>query len=441
MSLNRPYRSVYRNNSVFDFEDEFGSDPLLRRYGVSPTVSRSYEVQAEVAAARRLNAEAELAQAQAEEEAKLAPLRAVSEQFRVINDLTSQRSKLEEDARRRTAEANINELLPKAATSMDVDRLVAENADVVLSPAQMERINFAKQKFIERDKADLRTKLPGVMSPEDVDKWELWAAERQLLGDAEVKTMLDIWRGVAAKKGSAMKGLTQLGAQSMPVTRQGEFDVARAENIVETLGRTDIRTLSAAQRGLQQQLANIDDPESPEATALQADLTNINRQIASVANRSDQQTTRAALDLQSLGGNPEAIDEDLQGILGIKKPAPAPAPTEPAPAAPTQAPTAAASAPTPTEQKPISLEEEIAQAAEADRRERTLRSVQPKLEARRAEKESRIAKAENRAKRKTLIDERERLNKAITDAGLGEETDVVKRAKARIAEINQELGE
>lgn len=438
MSLNRPYRSVYRNNSVFDFEDEFGSDPLLRRYGVSPTVSRSYEVQAEVAAARRLNAEAELAQAQAEEEAKLAPLRAVSEQFRVINDLTSQRSKLEEDARRRTAEANINELLPKAATSMDVDRLVAENADVVLSPAQMERINFTKQKFIERDKADLRTKLPGVMSPEDVDKWELWAAERQLLGDAEVKTMLDIWRGVATKKGAAMKGLSQLGAQSMPVTPKGEFDVARAENIVETLGRTDIRTLSAAQRGLQQQLANIDDPESPEATALQADLTNINRQIANVANRSDQQTTRAALDLQSLGGSPEAIDEDLQGILGIKKPAPTPTPTEPAPA---QAPTAAASAPTPTEKEPISLEEEIKQAAEADRRERTLRSVQPKLDARKAERESRIAKAESRAKRKTLIDEREKLNKAITDAGLGEETDVIKRAKARIAEINQELGE
>lgn len=322
--------SRYRTKSIFDFEDEYGSDPIIARYGVTPSRARSYQLRGELATADRLDAEAELAQAQAEEEAKLAPLRAVSEKFKVINDLSSQRSKLEEDARTKTALANFNQNAPKVGNVMELDKLIADNADVVLDQPTQVRIGYLRSKFAERDKADLRTRLPGVMSPEDVDKLELWAGERQLLGDAEVKSMLEIWRGVAAKKGAAIKGLGQLGAQSMPVTSQGEFDVARAENIVETLGRTDIRTLSAAQRGLQQQLANIDDPESPEATALQADLTNINRQIASVANRSDQQTTRAAMDLEALGGKAPSdwIDDMING--GSSGPAPAPTPGQPA---------------------------------------------------------------------------------------------------------------
>lgn len=329
--------SPYRTKSIFDFEDEYGADPIISRYGATPSRARSYELRAELAGAKRLDAEAELAQAQAEEEAKLAPLRAVSERFKVINDLSSERSRLEEDARRRTAEANLNEQLPKTGNILELDKLVAENAEVALSPVQMERINLARSKFKERDKADLRTKLPNVMAPEDVDKWELWAAERQLLGDQEVQAMLNIWRGVAVKKGSAMKGLTQLGAQSMPVTPQGEFDVSRAENIVETLGRTDIRTLSAAQRGIQKQLEDpMLDPEGPDAQALQSDLTNINRQIAGITSRSDQQTTRAAMDLQSLGGtNPDWIDEIIGGGGGR-------APDSPSTAAPA---TASGSAP------------------------------------------------------------------------------------------------
>jgi hypothetical protein len=341
--------SRYRTKSVFDFEDEYGSDPIIARYGATPSRTRSYQLRGELATADRLDAEAELAQAQAEEEAKLAPLRAVSERFKIINDLSSQRSKLEEDARTKTALTNFNQNAPKVGNVMELDKLVADNADVVLDQPTQIRIGYLRNKFAERDKADLRTRLPGVMSPEDVDKLELWAGERQLLGDAEVKTMLDIWRGVAAKKGSAIKGLTQLGAQSMPVTPQGEFDVSRAENIVETLGRTDIRTLSAAQRGLQQQLANIDDPESPEAAALQSDLTNINRQIANVANRSDQQTTRATMDLQSLGGaNPDWIDDIIGGGSDApdspptsapttapgSSPVPSPQPDLPAPATP-----------------------------------------------------------------------------------------------------------
>lgn len=414
----------------------------MRRYGAgAPVTTRAYQSRLGLAEAERLNAEADLELAKAEKEAELIPMKAMSEKFRTVNELANQKYALEEDARRRTAATSVRELLPKVKTVGDLDGLIAEYPDIVLDDASKREIEGYRLKFRERDKADLRARLPKVMSLAEVDNLELMAGENQLINDPEVKEMFGTWRSIAERREKATQDLGSLGAQAMPVTPQGEFDVARAENIVETLGRTDIRTLSAAQRGLQQQLANIDDPESPEATALQADLTNINRQIAGVANRSDQQTTRAALDLQSLGGNPEAIDEDLQRILGIKKPAPAPTPTEPAPAAPAQAPTAAASAPIPTEQEPISLEEEIKQAAEADRRERVLRSAQPKLDARKAERESRIAKAESRAKRKTLIDERERLNKAITDAGLGEETDVVKRAKARIAEINQELGE
>lgn len=363
--------SRYRTKSIFDFEDEYGSDPIIARYGATPSRARSYQLRGELATADRLDAEAELAQAQAEEEAKLAPLRAVSERFKIINDLSSQRSKLEEDARTKTALANFNQNAPKVGNVMELDKLVADNADVVLDQPTQIRIGYLRNKFAERDKADLRTRLPGVMSPEDVDKLELWAGERQLLGDAEVKTMLDIWRGVAAKKGSAMKGLTQLGAQSMPVTPQGEFDVSRAENIVETLGRTDIRTLSAAQRGIQKQLEDpMLDPEGPEAAALQSDLTNINRQIAGITSRSDQQTTRAAMDLQSLGGaNPDWIDEIIGGGGGTPASEPTVSPATPAPTAPTPATPATIPAPVPKEPEPDSRVTGAEQAVDRAREE------------------------------------------------------------------------
>jgi hypothetical protein len=440
--------SPYRTKSIFDFEDEYGADPIISRYGATPSRARSYELKAELAGAKRLDAEAELAQAQAEEEAKLAPLRAVSERFKVINDLSSERSKLEEDARRRTAEANLNEQLPKAGNILELDKLVAENAEVALSPVQMERINLTRSKFKERDKADLRTKLPGVMTPEDVDKWELWAAERQLLGDQEVQTMLDIWRGVAVKKGAAMKGLTQLGAQSMPVTSKGEFDVDRAENIVESLGRTDIRTLSAAQRGIQKQLEDpMLDPEGPDAQALQSDLTNINRQIAGITSRSDQQTTRAAMDLQSLGGNLDDMDEDFRAILGGGGSG-ALTPQNPAVPKPETSDRATPKAAV----KPATLEERLAETV--SEAEKTQRTAPGAGRAQMAEEASRKREAANREQ--TLASEKQRLMSSLYQSkgrgaggglsnrlrpGLSAESEEVKQALARIAEIDKELAE
>ena len=89
--------------------------------------------------------------------------------------------------------------------------------------------------------------------------------------------------------------------------------------------------------------------------------------------------------------------------------------------------------------KPLSLVDEINQAAEADRRDRTVRSLQPKFEQRKAEQDERIAKAERRQKIQNLNGEKARIDKAVRESGLGEDSDVIQRARAEQARIQSEL--
>lgn len=357
------YSSLYdKKKSAFSFEDEFGSDPLLRRYGPSPSIARGYAAAADVESARRVEAESELALAQAEEEAKLAPLKAVSERFRLITNLTDQRTKLEENAKTQTEVVQANQRLKDASS---IDDLVAIDMDlpnaqlspeygrsyssklagfrnaalaqyaqslnaaktedeVVAAKASLHVLFLADDAFNRNvsnlDKAAtarvqaMRSTQAAAAVSRATGTQESLDARMQyadVLSDPKVQAASEM----AGRQSSAMRGLTQLGVEAMPVTQDGRFDIDRAENIVETLGQTDIRTLSAAQRGIQKQLEDpMLDPDGPEAKALQSDLTNINRQIAGITNRSNQQTTRAAMDLESLGGtNPDWIDTLIDG--------------------------------------------------------------------------------------------------------------------------------
>jgi hypothetical protein len=350
----RPYRSVYNeeedeDKSVFSFEDEFGSDPLLRRYGVTPTAVRAATANAELATAKRLNAEADLEVAQAEQEARIAPLRAVADRFKMINELSSQKYQLEQDARTRTAATSINDLLPKIGSATELEELIANNSDGLLDKETSLRVDARRLQLRTRDKAELRAKLPKAMSTAEINDFKMWAGERQLLGDPEVTSLFETWGQVAGEKESLMEGLRNKGVQAMPLTRGGEFDVDTARDALRgEYTRQEVSTDRTILENLNKQRNNITDEESPEAQALDEQIKMVTDRLLAAGNQGSTERARSQEILRGLGGAGEQFESESDSfIYGPSKPkAPAadqptapPAPTEPTPApAPTEQP-------------------------------------------------------------------------------------------------------
>ena len=86
------------SRSTFDFSDQFGSDPIVRRYRPTDLVDiRGAEAGAREAAATRELAEANLSKVQAELTAQLAPMKTGVEMITTMSNLVKQRTALQED--------------------------------------------------------------------------------------------------------------------------------------------------------------------------------------------------------------------------------------------------------------------------------------------------------------------------------------------------------
>ena len=86
------------SRSTFDFSDQFGSDPIVRRYRPTNLVDiRGAEAGVREAAATREMAEANLAKVQAELTAQLAPMKTGVEMITTMSDLVKQRTALQEN--------------------------------------------------------------------------------------------------------------------------------------------------------------------------------------------------------------------------------------------------------------------------------------------------------------------------------------------------------
>ena len=440
MSLRRGYKSNGSwdsERSVFEFKDEFGQDPIMGRYGSGPGSQA-------LAEARVARSASEVQLAQASLDAMTRPAKVMSDFFTTMNQAAEAKDNMLKRSRVSAQSIKFRERLNEAN---DYDSLTALRADPELAEAFEAEENSARYnaKFSglrARGVATLQNRLPKAINTAEVDG--LINEFSWLAADPEAQTLINTFAPLAEKREAAMKGLVQLGAPTMPITPQGEFDLDRAENIVGELGKTDIRTLSSAQRGLQQQLSDIDDPESPEAVALQSDLTKINRQIADVANRSDQATTRANMDLQALGGTPESVDEDYDRIFGGGA-KPAAQPSQPA-----QGPAPAQQPVEPSNTEPVALEDKLNAATQAA--ESSQRPSPGSGRAKMAEDAARKRAESNRAQ--TLADEKQRLMSSLYQSkgrggggglsdrlrpGLSADTEEVKQALARIAEIEREL--
>lgn len=497
MSLRSGYRSKGSwdsKRSVFDFEDEFGEDPILGRYGGSSASE-------ELLSARAARSASEVQLAQASLDAAMRPAQVMSDFFTKMNSAVSQKADLEAKARGQAQAAQALERLGKVKDYAGYTSILTEFPEAPLDPRFKARWDAQGLSLQTKMLADFSKSLNEAATADDIIRAqgslpvEVLAdtANREridnLVQAAEIRVKAQRSTQAASALGSAANIDTMMRAREQYADVLGDPRVTQASarneqqlQIEQRLRSAEIdpskyayRTgpegeemgynFEAAERdlekiptqkeigGLEMSIKRMSERKQQAADSVlgddgvaitwtdgeQATLDFLTKQLEArqvqfyrpknVGDTSDNET---GYDFESL--MPESARTRIAGA-GAGAAAPAPAATAPAS-------TEAKPAPAPEpEPEPISLEEEIAQTAEADKKERTMRSVQPKLEARKAEKESKIDKAERRLKRSNLINERERLNKAITDAGLGEETDVVKRAKARIAEINQELGE
>ena len=115
-------------SSTFDFSDQFGSDPVMRRYRpVDYMDIRAAESAAFASEAAKQEAEANLARSKAELESKLAPMKFAQDQFKSMADMMKTKSELEETAAVQQGAAVISDGLSKAKNLDEVISLGSNN--------------------------------------------------------------------------------------------------------------------------------------------------------------------------------------------------------------------------------------------------------------------------------------------------------------------------
>lgn len=115
--------ALNNNRSAFDFTDQYGSDPMMRRYRpVDYMDIREAETAAKTSMSERELAESNLAKAQAELDAKLAPMKMATDNIKSMSDMMKLRSTLQEEANIQRSAAAISDGLSKAS---DLDSVIS----------------------------------------------------------------------------------------------------------------------------------------------------------------------------------------------------------------------------------------------------------------------------------------------------------------------------
>lgn len=355
----------YRSKSVFDFEDEYGSDPILFRYGgVSPEQKRSDALKVQLAEADRLQAEAGLKLAQAEEEARLAPLRNLHSEFERLNNLTAERDKYNNDMNRQRAVSALHDNISSWKTVSDVDNFVKDNPAIIHDQAQAERIRLTRAQLVDATKADLRSRVARAITTEDLREAKNWAAQNQLITMPDIKEMFAEYEPLVENNERLLKELSKRNLAT-PVTPQGEFDTQRAEAIVGPAGLSN-KELFDFRRSLTKQIEDIEDGEgdASQLEGLKESLAVVDRQLANSVRESQFEVDRRAAAATGLSMGDKGFVNDLIFGPGSNSQgdstAPAPAPGDST--APTPAPTPGSATGTERAAPPESTQSELDRA-------------------------------------------------------------------------------
>ena len=233
------------SRSTFDFSDQFGSDPIVRRYRPTNLVDiRGAEAGAREAAATRELAEANLSKVQAELTAQMAPMKTGLEMVTTMSELMKNRAALQEESAIKTAAAAISEGLGNPNLDLKgVSQLVAGSNAIGLRD---EQVGLTVRSLL-LDKFKQST--DNAESPYEVDRvFSLLPAT--VAGDP----MFVAARTGALSQANLRQGVMKSSAAEpnlgpVPVTPEGLIDVPKAEiNIAAEAGVQDRR--KAAQENL-----------------------------------------------------------------------------------------------------------------------------------------------------------------------------------------------
>lgn len=333
MSKFNAFRSggrVDQRRGVFNFEDEFGRDPIRDRYANTTLAARDSESRVRLAAS-------EIDLAKASLEASLRPAKVASDFFTQLNSASTAKAELESKARTQAQAIKLRERLKNAN---DYDSLTGLRADPELSDA-FEDETIAGQYDAKlrglraRGIATLQNRLPKATSTAEVDG--LVNEYSWLAGDQEAQTLINTFTPLAQRREAAIKGLVEAGAQQMPLTSTGEFDVDRAERALSgTYTSSDINALQRREANIAKRLADVElmDPDGEEATQLRAQMSSVTDQLNSAASQQERRSIVARGELERLGVGQKGWqagfiygdqpDEQPQQTEAAAPPAPAP---------------------------------------------------------------------------------------------------------------------
>jgi hypothetical protein len=437
--------------STFDFSDQFGSDPITRRYSRTGSADiRLAEAGAREAAATRQLAESNLAKVQAELTAQMAPMKMGVEMVTTMSELMKNRAALQEESAIRTAAAAISEGLGNPNLDLNgLSQLASGSNAIGLRDAQ----TGVTVRALLLDKFKQAT--DNAESPYEVDKnFSLLPAT--LAAEPEFQAV----RTGALAQASLRQGVLKSSAAEttlgpVPRTPEGFIDVPKAEiNIAGEIGaqdrrkeaRDNIRFVQNVIQSLERKagLGELTPNEQLEFDALRADELSLLKIILQRDVSEGSQSTEPDV--------PAAPTEDVIGTSIIPTgvvaaPDQAAAASAAATGGATSTPETPVSAPVPA--APLTLEEEARQAVKQGREAEIRASVAPGREKREAERNRKIEKGRRLINLRNLVKEKSRLLEAIYDdekgqklkKGVAPDSDIVKRVQARIAEIDTELSQ
>ena len=226
--------------SAFDFTDQYGSDPVMRRYDrVTPYDIRGAELDARIAAAERESARAKFESAQAELTAKMAPMKMASDSIAAMSNMLKQQSAMQEQAAVQRGAAAIAEGLGKAT---DFDSVIALGNANLLGL----RDDVVGPQWRNSVLSGFRQATDNAQSIVDVDSVyaKLPAA---IAAEPEMKSVYDAAKNQAALRQTLREKYAATGTAigEIPTTPTGTIDITQAGLALAAYGGEEQRKKEA----------------------------------------------------------------------------------------------------------------------------------------------------------------------------------------------------
>jgi len=436
------------SRSTFDFSDQFGSDPITRRYRPTNLVDiRGAEAGAREAAATRELAEANLAKVQAELTAQMAPMKMGVEMVTTMSELVKNRAAMQEKSAISMAAATISEALGNPNLDLKGLSQLASGSNAI---GLQDTETGVRVRSLMLDK--FRQAVDNAESPYEVDTI-FSSIPSTLAAEPPFVTA----RANALSQANLRQGVQQSFASEpslgkVPVTPAGGVDVPGAQiSIAAKAGDLERRKEAGANlkfvrdqiESLERKAATADltPSELLERETLEADA----RRLLGIVMQRDVSEGSQPTDSAAPPG--DRVGNILpQSAVTAPDQAAAASAAATATGGATTTPETSASAPVPTA-LPLTLAEEARQAVEQAQQAEIRASTAPAREERQVEAERKIEEGTRLINLRNLVKEKSSLLKAIYEneagqklkPGITSDSDIVKRVLARIAEIDKEL--